>query len=182
MTPAAIALALILTTSTLANAADAPCPGTVDLPVEFAGRLEPAEDDTLLKASLGAPNAGSLCQGKVYEVVPDDAEVTIYRAWNSTNPNSRLGKWWSFTRPNGKVAQYRTDYEICYQWSPLDKLTQCKLKPGTKLVVGTGQSATCSQYQSYPASAAKQIYLDSQLAVHDCKDYDLDFSWERVDK
>jgi len=154
------------------------CVGTVDVPAEFAVQFNPAEDDALLKTALGAPNTGSLCQGKVYAVIGSDAEVTVFRAWNSTNPGSRLGKWWAFYRPNGKTSQYRSDYEICYQWSPLDKLTQCKLKAGTKVVVGTGQSATCSQYLTYPTSAAKQIYLDNSSAVYDCKDYDLVFKWE----
>jgi hypothetical protein len=154
------------------------CPGTVDVPAEFAGQFKPAVDDALLASAVGAPNAGSLCQGKVYVVSGNDVGVTVYRAWNSTNQGSRLGKWWAFYRPNGKVSQYRSDYEICYQWSPLDKLTQCKLKTGTKVVIGTGQSATCSQYLTYPTSAAKQIYLDNSTAVYNCEDYDLVFSWQ----
>ena len=170
-------LALIMSGYGGASAGD-DCKGSVDVPAEFAGLFKPEVDDALLNSALGTTNAGSLCQGKVYVVSSDDVGVRIYRAWNSTNPGSRLGKWWAFYRPNGKVSQYRSDYEICYQWSPLDKLTQCKLKSGTKLVVGTGQSATCSQYLTYPASAAKQIYLDNSTAVYNCQDYDLVFSWE----
>jgi len=156
------------------------CLGAVELPAEFVGLFEAVEDAALLHSVLGAPNAGMLCQGKVYKAT-QDLDVTIYRAWNSTNPNSRLGKWWAFSRPNGKVAQYRYDYEICYQWSPLDKLTQCHLNAGTKLVVGTGQSAECSQYLTYPASAALQIYIeDSSPSVSDCSDYDAQFNWRPV--
>jgi hypothetical protein len=116
-------------------------------------------------------------------MVSDDVDVTVYRSWNSTNPGSRLGKWWTFYRPDGKIAQYRSDYEICYEWSPLDKLVHCKLKPGTKVVVGTGQSIRCSKYLSYSSSTAKQIYIEnSSLTLSDCRDYDLLFSWRPVNE
>lgn len=84
-----------------ASATDA-CQGTVDVPAEFAGKFKPAVDEALLNPAIGEPNTGSLCQGKVYVVSGDDVGVTIYRAWNSTNPGSRLGKWWAFYRPNGE--------------------------------------------------------------------------------
>jgi hypothetical protein len=158
------------------------CPGSVELPAEFAGLFVPAEDETLLSSAKGAPDIGSLCEGKVY-MTGDAVTVTVYRAWNSTNPGSRLGKWWSFYQPKGKVAQYRSEYEICYQWSPLDKLTQCKIKAGTKIVVGTGQSAKCSEYLTYPPSAVKQIYVQNSSSVlSDCRDYDLFFSWAPLNK
>ena len=90
-----------------------------------------------------------------------------------------MGKWWVFNEPAGKVSQYRTDYAICYQWSPLDKLTRCTLTPGAKLVIGTGQSAECSEYFTYPVSAEKQIYLnDAEAFVSDCTTYDNEFSWK----
>jgi len=90
-----------------------------------------------------------------------------------------LGKWWAFDRPDGKVRKYRSDYAICYEWSPLDKLTHCSLKGGTRLVIGTGQSVRCSRYLTYPSSEAKQIYIEhASEAVSDCRDYDARFSWE----
>ncbi len=158
------------------------CVGSFVLPAEFAGQFKPAEDEALLGAAKGAPNAGSLCEGKVY-VTGADVDLTLYRAWNSTNPGSRMGKWWAFFRPDGKVAQYRSDYEICYQWSPLDKLTHCRIKAGTKVVIGIGQSARCSEFLTYPPSAAKQIYIDNaSSALTDCRDYDLVFSWKPVEQ
>jgi hypothetical protein len=154
------------------------CPGSVELPPEVAGQFEPVADDALLSSAKGAPNAGALCDGKVY-AAGKKIDVTLYRAWNSTNPGSRMCKWWAFIRPDGKVAQYRADYEICYQWSPLDKLTHCRIKAGARIVVGPGQSASCSQYLTYPASAAKQVYIDdASSALSDCKDYDLLFNWK----
>lgn len=172
-----IAVLILLLAGCAAVPIKSVCIGSVELPVKVAASFEPVDDNSLLNQALGAPGKGSLCQGKVYKA-NDNAEVTIYRSWNSTNPNSRFGNWWAFDRANGKVAQYRSDYEICYQWSPLDKLTQCRLKGGTKIVVGNGQSATCSQYLTYGVSAAKQIYIDhASSSVSDCKDFDLLFNW-----
>ncbi|MCM0149691.1 hypothetical protein KCN56_14160 [Photobacterium galatheae] len=111
--------------------------------------------------------------------VKDGEALTIYRAWNSTNPNSQYGAWWATSQPDGKVAQYRAGYEICYQWSPLDKLTRCELKSGSKLVIGNGQSAQCSQWLTYPVSADQQLYLeDTASLVGNCQTYDAVFGWE----
>ncbi len=156
------------------------CLGSVELPIKFAPLFEPAENEALLKSALGEPTKGGLCQGKVYKV--KGTGVTLYRAWNSTNPNSRLGAWWAFFQPEGKTALYRSDYEICYQWSPLDKLTRCDFNAGTEVVVGTGQSAECSQYLTYPVSAALQIYIpNASSSVYGCRDYDAFFNWAPVE-
>lgn len=161
---------------------DNKCPGNAELPGELAGLFDTIEDESLLKSALDIPNNGNLCQGKVYKT-KKNVDITIYRSWNSTNPNSRLGHWWSFSRPNGNISKYRTDFEICYQFSPLDKLTHCNLKEGSKLVVGTGQSMTCSDYLTYLASASKQIYIkDAASSLSNCKDYDALFSWRPVIK
>ena len=155
------------------------CLGDTDIPAEFASGFVPAEDDDLLNSALGAANEGKLCWGRVYEST-GDSRITVYRAWNSTNPGSKMGSWWAFREPAGKVSQYRSEYEICYQWSPLDKLVVGTLKPGTKVVVGTGQSARCSEYLTYPVSGKKQIFIeDASGAVVGCKVYDLIFSWRQ---
>lgn len=153
------------------------CVGTTELPAYYQGKFQAVEDEALLAASLGEPTKGKLCQGQVYELKQGES-VVIYRAWNSTNPGSEMGKWWASAKPKGKTASYREDYEICYQWSPLDKLTTCKLKAGTKVVVGNGQSAECSPYLTYPVSAAQQIYIDdASMSADDCKTYDAEFRW-----
>ncbi|WP_133511637.1 hypothetical protein [Candidatus Thiosymbion oneisti] len=154
------------------------CPGNPELPAKLAASFEPVEDKALLSAALGAPKQGGLCQGKVYKS-KEDVEITLYRAWNSTDLKGRLGKWWAFDRPDGKISKYRSDYAICYERSPLDKLTHCNLKAGAKLVIGTGQSARCSQYLTYPPSEAKKVYLENASeSVSGCRDYDARFSWE----
>ncbi|MFA7239246.1 MAG: hypothetical protein WC091_03975 [Sulfuricellaceae bacterium] len=165
-----------------ANQTQVKCAGTNELPPEYVDAFEETVDAALLSQAVQEADKGGLCQAKVY-INKKNIVIPVYRAWNSTNPNSRLGKWWAFNRPEGKVSTYRKDYEICYGYSPLDMLTQCNLKAGTKIVVGTGQSAMCDAYLTYPISASKQIYMviDAQApSVTDCKDYDGVFSWKPV--
>ncbi|MGF1716875.1 hypothetical protein L4D08_18590 [Photobacterium chitinilyticum] len=163
---------------TTANVQEQMCVGTTELSHDLSDKFEEVQDPASLSQALGEPLEGKLCQGTVYQ---STQEVTIYRAWNSTNPGSQLGQWWSFTRPSGKTAGYRKDYEICYQWSPLDKLTRCTLKPGTSVVVGNGQSAKCSEYLSYPVSQKQQVFItNASDATQTCESYDSVMSWERV--
>lgn len=154
------------------------CVGSTDIPAAFAEGFDAVTDAVLLADSLGEPTKGKLCQGKVYESNAD-AEVVIYRAWNSTNPGSKLGSWWALYEPAGAVADYREDYEICYQWSPLDKMVRCTLKPNTKVVIGNGQSAFCSAYLTYPVSESQQVYIqDAANAVENCTTFTAEFSWK----
>lgn len=160
------------------NTANQDCAGSTQLTQEFSDKFEPVEDISLLSASLGSPNKGKLCQGKVYKT-KKNTSITLYRAWNSTNPNSQLGNWWAFEAPSGDIAKYRSDYEICYQWSPLDTLVSCTLNPETKVVVGTGQSAECSDYLNYPVSATQQIYIENASSVlSNCTGLKGQFSWK----
>lgn len=154
------------------------CLGSFDLPPTLSTQFEAVDDPALLNEALGEKDQGKLCQGKVYQS-KQAAQVKIYRAWNSTNPNSQYGQWWAFNQPAGSISKYRSDYEICYQWSPLDKMVSCTLKPGTKVVVGNGQSATCSQYLTYPVSAKQQVYIvDAEKVVMNCTEYNGVMSWE----
>ncbi len=153
------------------------CLGSSNLPENLASKFEALDDNQLLYEALGGPSEGKLCQGKAYKS-KKDAQITIYRAWNSTNPSSKFGKWWAFQEPSGKISQYRSEYEICYQWSPLDKLVSCTLKSDTKVVVGTGQSATCSKYLTYPVSVKQQIYIDdASISLINCTTFNGEFSW-----
>lgn len=173
-TPAPVADADKTQSST--NTVASTCVGSPTPPAEFAPFLQQTSDPELLNAALGEPTKGGLCQGQVYSVTKD---FTIFRAWNSTNPYSELGSWWAFYEPAGKVAKYRSDYEICYQWSPLDKMTSCTLKAGSKVVIGNGQSAFCSEYLSYPASAALQIYMqDAGDQTDACSSFSGVFKWQ----
>lgn len=165
-------------TTTLPVEHSVSCLGDVNLPEAIANNFDAVDDDALLSKTLDKPENGKLCQGQVYKS-KDDTQITIYRAWNSTNPGSKLGKWWAFDKPAGKTSKYRSDYEICYQWSPLDKMVSCTLKADTKIVVGTGQSAKCSEYLTYPVSSEQQVYIDdAQDSVLNCTTFDDEFSWQ----
>jgi hypothetical protein len=127
------------------------------------GKIEPlpdgliaTEDPELLQRALGAPNEGKLCQGQVFIV---QKPIRVYRVWDSAEPESLYGSWWSLTPPTGTREQYRADNAICPAWSALNMLSDCLIKTGSKLVTGPGQSARCSVQLSYPASAINQIYL-----------------------
>ena len=69
------------------------CIGSTDIEGDLANQFQPVQDSELLAQALGEPLKGKLCQGTVYESTD---EVTVYRAWNSTNPHSEFGQWWSF--------------------------------------------------------------------------------------
>lgn len=154
------------------------CEGTTQLPATLSASFTAVENPALLASALGKPEKGSLCQGQVYRANAD-TRVAIYRAWNSTNPGSVYGHWWAFTQPTGSIAQYRENFEICYQWSPLDKLVTCTLKAGTEVVVGNGQSARCSEYLTYPVSAIQQVYLaDAADSTHNCTQATAVFGWQ----
>ncbi|KZN69181.1 hypothetical protein [Pseudoalteromonas luteoviolacea] len=119
---------------------------------------------------------GGLCTAQVFVATED---VTIWRAWNSEYNGSKLGKWWTFNKPLGSISKYRRENVICPSYSPLDMLVSCKLKAGTEVVIGPGQSAQCSEYFTYPASKTNQIYVaDAKNSVTECQTYDGRFSWQ----
>ena len=68
------------------------CIGSTQLTKAFSDKFDPITDTQLLGNALGSPNKGKLCQGQVYKS-KKDSKVKLYRAWNSTNPNSQLGNW-----------------------------------------------------------------------------------------
>ncbi|MCL1123563.1 hypothetical protein [Shewanella surugensis] len=124
---------------------------------------------------IGKPGAGKLCQANVYRV---KKEITVWRTWNSEYQPSAKGKWWTFNMPMGAVSEYRQHYEICPSYSPIDKLIKCTLIQDEQIIVGTGQSATCSQYLTYKTSSALQVYIDdAAVSVKDCSLYNGQLSW-----
>lgn len=158
----------------------AECAGDMELPVEFSRKFTAVSDPELLAESIGAPSQGKLCQGQVY-VAKQNTQIMLFRAWNGTNPASKFGDWWALKSPRGQVAQYRSDYQICYQWTPMDKMTLCSLKAGAKVVIGTGQSASCSQFLDYPSSDKKQVYLaNAEADLYDCNSYNAEFNWTPI--
>jgi hypothetical protein len=163
----------------------AACLGNTELPPSLAGQFTPVSDPNLLANATAPAGEGKLCHGQVYQA-KEGERITVYRAWNSRNAYTRLGSWWAASKPAGKTTDYQNNYEICYIWSPLDKMVQCELKPGTKVVIGTGQSTSCSpphpaQYpQTYVlgVSAKKQVYIENSAdVVTHCRDFNNQFNW-----
>lgn len=154
------------------------CPVPAGLPAALAAQFEPATDAPLLAKAVGQANKGGLCTGQVFQAKAD-ASVMLFRAWNSTNTKSQWGSWWAFDKPEGKIADYRKDYEICFEWTPLDMLVQCRVKPGTRIVVGPGQSMQCSPYVTYSASPRQQVFIDNATAaLENCNTFNGVFNWQ----
>lgn len=152
------------------------CTGQVVAPPAYVPKLTEVDDPALVSESVKGPDQGYLCQAKAYKV---NESFEIFRSWNSTNPGSELGNWWAFTMPSGSVSEYRENYAICPSWSPLDRMTRCRVKVGSHLVLGTGQSAFCSKYLTYPTSSEIQIFLaNASDVLTDCKSYYDVFSWQ----
>ena len=131
--------------------------------------LVEVDDAPLLQAARGAPGLGGLCIGKVFLV---ERPVAVYRVWDGARRHTALGRWWSFSPPQGSRDDYRRANVICPAWSALDRLSACTLKPGARIVVGPGQSAECAD-GPYPASAVNQVYVPNdvrqgQVFVDDC--------------
>ncbi|AOT10406.1 hypothetical protein [Pseudoalteromonas luteoviolacea] len=145
--------------------------------VEQHTGLVPLQDEKLPSGVVMPQQLGGLCKGQVFVTTQ---EITIWRAWNSEYRGSKLGKWWTFDKPRGSISQYRRDNVICPSYSPLDMLVSCKIKVGTHVVVGPGQSAKCSDYFSYPASPTNQIYLaEASNTTLECQSYKGQFSWRK---
>jgi hypothetical protein len=141
------------------------------------GICEPVDDPVLLGKSLGKHGKGNLRQGRVYKS-KKGSDVVVFRTWNNTHPGSKLGNWWTFEKPAGKISTYRSEYAICVEWSPIDMLVRCSLRPEQKIVVGTGQSAKC-KHMTFPVSDAQQIFIDDAGTVlTDYTVYDGEFNWK----
>lgn len=152
------------------------CAKAQPLPPTLAAALQKTHNPALLKKALGLPEAGGLCAGQVYTVT---TPITLYRVWNSTFAGSQLGHWWTWQKPQGAIADYRQQNAICYQWSPLDKLTQCQIAAGTQLVIGSGQSARCSAFLAYPVSSQLQIFLANSAAhTSHCQNFTAHWQWQ----
>ena len=129
------------------------CVGSVATPP--AG-LQPITNAALMGLARFASGKGGVCAGSVYSV---QAPVVLYRVFDSTNPRSKFGGWWALTPPAGPRDKYRADYAICPEWSKLDRWVSCEVRPGTEVVIGTTQSATCGATLTYPKTAENQVYV-----------------------
>ena len=130
-----------------------PCVGTIESAapglVEFG--------NAPLQAQAQRPSGGGyLCSAKTFAITQP---VRLYRLIDSTQTYSKLGGFWSFDRPTGTRDDYRARFAICKQWSLLDRLMACDVRPGTLIVVGTTQSANCGEGFIYDKTAANQVFV-----------------------
>lgn len=129
------------------------------------------DDPAMLALALGASLKGGICAGKVFKV---NQPLQVYRLWDGRVAASQYGSWWALTRPSGSRDAYRKDYGICPNWSELNRLTACSVKPGAIIVIGSTQSVQCDD-GSYGVSPASQVFIKNnaaagQLAVENCQD------------
>ncbi len=153
------------TNTNMANNGEA-CIGTI---MAVPEGLKPAYDAELLAQASGKDGEGKLCEGRVFEA---EKPITVYRVWNSDKDFTLYGRWWSLQKPEGPKAKYRKDNGICPSWSSLNVMSECKLKVGSKIVIGPGQSAQCKDF-IYEKSAINQVFINNDsrnnmLLVQDC--------------
>lgn len=162
--PRAMTLALLFTASGCTSLPSGNPPGNTGIdgaacvgtpPTSAPGLVEIANPALLVQARL-ATGKGGECAAKVFSVT---APLVVYRVFDSNKPQSKLGRWWSLRRPSGPRDGYRSAYAICPEWSKLDRLIACEVRPGTEIVVGTTQSATCKDGRTYPKTADYQAFI-----------------------
>ena len=145
--------------------------------LEQIDTVENLNDDE--KLSVGEKLKGGLQWAQSYKVIKKG--LRLYRVWNSFNPNSKYGNWWTFYYPSGDISQYRIDYDICSEWSPLDRLVSSELKVGSIIVLGPGQSAKCSEWTTLDKSDKQQVYVvdphNTLIKSKNDKNLKLHFKW-----
>ncbi len=149
--------------------AGAACAGHVDSPPPGLVALEEEPPSF----AIGQPGKGALCEGKVFTA---KAPVTVYRVFSADYQTSKqagpLGAYWTFEKPKGPLAGYRSTYEICPEWNDLDTLNECTIDVGAKVILGPGQSAACDGGKEYAKSPANQVLVvkvDGKVPVGNCK-------------
>lgn len=139
------------------------------LPAALAGkaRLLTPGDAAYAQAQAASAvmpaGAGGISQALVVELTED---LPVWRVWSGPPKTNRIGRWWSYDAPQGPVADYRRNYEICQAWNDLKWVARCSLRKGSVVAIGPGQSvseATCGQAgEQYPANPRDwQTYVAS---------------------
>ena len=106
----------------------------------------------------------------IYYTNDDKETVILYRVWNSKYPQSRLGRFWSMTRPSGSKDLYRRANAICPEWSDLTDVVQCEVAPGAEFIVGTTQAVQCNN-TAYLSNDTIQVFVpNAQKDMINCVD------------
>lgn len=130
-----------------------PCVGSVVSTVE--GLIESSNPSLSVKAQMPT-GKGGVCAAKVFAVT---APVVLYRVFDASKPYTKFGGWWSLKHPGNSRAEYRAENAICPEWSNLDRLVTCEIRPGTQVVLGTTQSALCADGSLFSKTAAIQVFV-----------------------
>lgn len=129
------------------------CVGSVASSIE--GLSEAANASLLSKAQMQT-GKGGVCSAKVFSAT---APVVLYRVFDAGRPHTKFGGWWSLRHPGHSKLQYRAANAICPEWSPLDRLVSCEVRPGTQIVLGTTQSAECADGSTYAKTAETPVFV-----------------------
>lgn len=121
-----------------------------------------ATNPALVEHARLPKDKGGVCSAKVFSVI---APVTLYRIFDASNPKSKFGGWWSLKPPSGTKEDYRSANAICREWSALDRVVSCEIRPGTQVVIGTTQSAQCEDGSKYPQTSVNQVFVPNDGRV-----------------
>lgn len=141
-----------------------------DVPAAQRGMVE-EKNERLLSEADDVTGAGGICAGKTFKVTEP---VRVFRVIDANRGSAEYGRWWSLNHPGSSRERYREANAICPEWSQLNQLISCNIRPGTAVVIGTTQSASCGK-AAYPKSGTLQVYIennewDEVLYMDDCKD------------
>lgn len=144
------------------------CVGTAPTAV---AQMQAVADAGLVAQARAPSGKGGVCAAQSFVAL---APVTVYRVYDAGKGSSSYGRWWSLDRPVGPRDAYRAAYGICTEWSALDRLLVCDLKPGSAVVLGTTQSVDCAT-RVYDKTAALQLYIPNDqksgaLYVDNCRE------------
>jgi len=133
--------------------------------IQSAPGLAETSNEALVRQARLATDKGGVCAARVFAVTEP---TVLYRVFDSADRYSKFGRWWSLSRPSGTREEYRAAYAICPEWSNLDRVVSCEVKPGSVIVIGTTQSAACKDGTMYSKTENSQVYVpnDSRIGIN----------------
>lgn len=118
--------------------------------------MRESHNPSLLAQAQLASGQGGACAAKVYALT---APLAVYRVFDQAQAQGHIGRWWALQAPAPDRAAYRRNFAICPEWSQLNALVRCELRPGTQVVLGNTQSARCADGSVLPKTAATQVFV-----------------------
>ena len=118
--------------------------------------LSESGNPTLVAKARMTSGKGGVCAAKVFAATKP---VVLYRVFDSSKPYTKYGSWWSLNPPGSSRAEYRAANAICPEWSKLDRVVSCEVRPGTQVVLGTTQSAECADGSAYGKTSQTQVLV-----------------------